>query len=492
MEFFTKARAIKLRSHNNKYLVADDDQKTIRQSRNSSSTKSRWIIELVEGGSSIRLKSCHGFYLTATSESFLLGMTGNKVIQSQPDSLKELPIEWTPKRVGPKVELRSFGGKCLRANGGPPPWRNSVTHDEPHMNSTLNWVLWDVEPIEVPENGSMKEYLSMMSTVSSVSDDLLSELGSPVSPRSNYNSPRPSFMEKNSHRFSINKAINLFENAKAVRLLSHHGKYLHADEDQESITQDRDGSSKTARWTVEFVPGADKVIRLRSYNNKYLTASNIPFLRGLSGRKVVLTVPHRLDSSVEWEPIHEGNKVKLRTRYGQFLRANNGLPHWRNSVTHDIPRRTSTQGWILWSVDILEILPKSTRPQEISNNETPSTKIQEQEQEQEQAQAKTQAQVKIVDGRTIYYKIADESGNIEDEVEEMCFTFRGNGVEDLSRQLEEEIGIEDLIVCSRNPLNGKLFPLMLQLPPASVVLHLIVVPADSKVGRDLERRGMVL
>ncbi|XP_047309084.1 uncharacterized protein LOC124912496 [Impatiens glandulifera] len=433
MEFFTKARAIKLRSHNNKYLVADDDQKTIRQSRNVSSTKSRWIVEPVDGGSSIRLKSCHGFYLTATCESFLLGMTGNKVIQSQPASFKEFPIEWTPKRVGTKVELRSFIGKFLRANGGPPPWRNSVTHDEPHMNSTMNWVLWDVEPIE--------------------------------------------------------EAINLFENAKAVRLLSHHGKYLHAEEDEESITQDRDGSSKTARWTVEFVPGADNMIRLKSYNNKYLTASNIPFYLGLSGRKVVQTVPHRLDSSVEWEAIHEGNKVKLRTLYGQFLRANNGLPHWRNSVTHDIPRRSSTQGWILWSVDILDILPKSTSPQEISNNETPSTKIRE-EQVVEFPQAQTQT--KIVDGRTIYYKIADESGNIEDEGEEMSFTFRGNGVEELSRQLEEEIGIEDLIVCCRNPLNGKLFPLMLQLPPTTIVLHLIVVPADSKVGRDLERLGMVL
>lgn len=81
MDFFYKAKAVKLKSHLDKYLVADDDQENIRQSRNGSSRKARWLVELVEAENShfIRLKSGSGKYLTASDEPFLLGMTGKKV-----------------------------------------------------------------------------------------------------------------------------------------------------------------------------------------------------------------------------------------------------------------------------------------------------------------------------------------------------------------------------------------------------------------------------
>ncbi|WOH13556.1 hypothetical protein DCAR_0833066 [Daucus carota subsp. sativus] len=155
--------------------------------------------------------------------------------------------------------------------------------------------------------------------------------------------------------------MDIFQNAQAVRLRSHHEKYLTAEDDEESVSQDRDGSSKAAKWTVEFVPDSSHfIIRLKSCYNKYLTASNQPFLLGMTGRKVLQTLPRRLDSSVEWEPVRDGNnQVKLRTRYGQFLRANGGLPPWRNSVTHDVPHRSATQDWIYWQVDVVEIVVRS-------------------------------------------------------------------------------------------------------------------------------------
>ncbi|KAL0372427.1 UNVERIFIED_CONTAM: hypothetical protein Scaly_0924300 [Sesamum calycinum] len=138
MEFFKKSKAVRLKSHLNKYLAADDDQISTRQSRNGAARRARWLVELVDSNPHVvRLKSCYGRYLTASSEPFLLGMTGHKVLQTLPENLtKDLTIEWQPLRDGFQVKLKAFGGTFLRANGGTPPWRNSVTHDSPHAAAT--------------------------------------------------------------------------------------------------------------------------------------------------------------------------------------------------------------------------------------------------------------------------------------------------------------------------------------------------------------------
>lgn len=157
--------------------------------------------------------------------------------------------------------------------------------------------------------------------------------------------------------------MELFERARTVRLRSHHDKYLYADEDESHVIQDRNAASPNARWVVEPVPHSPGVLRLRSRYGRYLSASNEPFLLGVTGRKVLQTLPHRLDSSVEWVPVRDDaagrggagatrSGARLRTRYGNFLRANTGLPPWRNSVTHDTPHRHA--GWVVWDVEIVQ------------------------------------------------------------------------------------------------------------------------------------------
>lgn len=166
MEFFNNANAVRLKSHLGKYLFADDDQETVRQTQDGASRKTRWRVELVNGNPHvIRLRSCHGRYLTASDEPFLLGMTGKKVLQASANPKRDASVEWEPIKESYSVKLRSKGGKFLRANGATPPWRNSVTYDLPYRTATQDWVMWDVDEVDVDD-----QYLPRLSNASSFSD----------------------------------------------------------------------------------------------------------------------------------------------------------------------------------------------------------------------------------------------------------------------------------------------------------------------------------
>lgn len=171
MEFFNNAKAVRLKSHLGKYLAADDDQETVRQTQDGASRKARWRVELVNGNPHvIRLRSCHGCYLTASDEPFLLGMTGNKVLQGSENPKRGASIEWEPIKEAYSVKLRSKGGKFLRANGATPPWRNSVTYDLPYRTATQDWVMWDVDEVDVSVLDESDQYLPRLSNASSFSD----------------------------------------------------------------------------------------------------------------------------------------------------------------------------------------------------------------------------------------------------------------------------------------------------------------------------------
>ncbi|XP_018445619.1 uncharacterized protein LOC108817437 [Raphanus sativus] len=294
--------------------------------------------------------------------------------------------------------------------------------------------------------------------------------------------------------------MDFFHKAKSVRMRNVHEKYLTADEDEETVTQDRNGSDKRARWTVEPVRGSFEVIRLRSCYGNYLTASNERFLLGATGLKVVLSKPSRLNASVEWEPVREGSKMKLKTRHGNFLRANGGLPPWRNSVTHDSPHTSDS---FLWDVDIVEILvetatpapavattpplhrrPSSPPPHRRPSSPSPPHRIPSKppvsRSSSETSEENLTESPPKSEGRIIYYHIADEEGHVEDEsAVGYALTFKGNSVEKLTQALKEETSMDDVVVCTRNPLNGKLFPLRLQPPPNSGTMHVVLVPSNT-------------
>uniref|UniRef100_A0ACD5U812 Uncharacterized protein n=1 Tax=Avena sativa TaxID=4498 RepID=A0ACD5U812_AVESA len=322
--------------------------------------------------------------------------------------------------------------------------------------------------------------------------------------------------------------MELFERAKTVRLRSHHDKYMFADDDESHIQQDRNAASPNARWTVEPVPHAPGVIRLRSRYGRYLTASNEPFLLGVTGRKVVQTLPHRLDSSVEWVPVRDGKHARLQTRYGNYLRANGGLPPLRNSITHDvIPHRHA--GWILWCVEIVQVLPCQPAESSSGSNSAPSSPPHYKPPSPSPSPLPTAAlrppapphhrtatpfiaqppppppgslappagffrlesadsfsmPVHKVEGRLIHYHIGDDNGDVGEGEEGHSFTFNGTCLDELLERLREETGLNDVIICSRSPINRKLMPLRLQLPPNNNTMHIVLVQKSSKVAKKI-------
>ncbi|KAL3690100.1 hypothetical protein R1sor_016409 [Riccia sorocarpa] len=147
MEFFEKAKTVRLKSWHGKYLWADEDGYKVYQCKEPMNIRAQWRVERDPDSRVIRLKSCHHSYLTASDEKFLLGMTGNKVVQTKPKKI-DSSVEWEPiKENTRQFKLKTSHGNYLRANkAATPPWRNSITHDIPsRMAKHQDYLLWEAE-----------------------------------------------------------------------------------------------------------------------------------------------------------------------------------------------------------------------------------------------------------------------------------------------------------------------------------------------------------
>lgn len=84
-------------------------------------------------------------------------------------------------------------------------------------------------------------------------------------------------------------------------------------------------------------------------------------------------------------------------------------------------------------------------------------------------------------GRIIKYEVVDDNGDVDQNIGERKFIFKGSGVDELKKALKEDNVVkEEFSLCTRNPLNGNLYPLRFHLPPNNAPMHVVLVPLSSK------------
>ncbi|OIV90267.1 hypothetical protein TanjilG_08304 [Lupinus angustifolius] len=163
MEFFQKANVVRLRSYHDKYMLADDDQEGVYQDRNGAYKNAKWSVEIVEKSNVIRLKSCYGKYLTASNMPFLIKGTAKKVLQTIPR--RSATANWILWDVD-IVELRPQKEKAKKRKPKPTPitppdrFMYSTPPDPSPSSSGFSMPIEDLEKIELRSSRTPKEEIS--------------------------------------------------------------------------------------------------------------------------------------------------------------------------------------------------------------------------------------------------------------------------------------------------------------------------------------------
>ncbi|XP_074306806.1 putative disease resistance RPP13-like protein 1 isoform X3 [Silene latifolia] len=150
--------------------------------------------------------------------------------------------------------------------------------------------------------------------------------------------------------------------------------YLVADQDAETVTLNRDGSSKDSCWYVELVDKNPEIIRLKScVSGKYLCATDIPFNPKKEGKLVIqIYSESQLDMYViDWFPIKESYDqfIMFKTYTGSLLRSNDCLPQMKCVITHDTPLLLTRLSGFFWTIDVPEMQIEISSPYAFVNQE---------------------------------------------------------------------------------------------------------------------------
>ncbi len=136
------------------------------------------------------------------------------------------------------------------------------------------------------------------------------------------------------------------------------------------------------------------------------------------------------------------------------------LDHWKPKITEESP-------------------PMRRRHQEES-----SLEYYDDEQQQNSSNSRTlppPSSTRSRVGRSIFFTVADEHSEHSTTHEEKSFILQSNSVSGLKEELQVRTNIdEDIFICIRNPANGKLCILTLELPPNNLCMRVVVVRVNSE------------
>lgn len=151
--------------------------------------------------------------------------------------------------------------------------------------------------------------------------------------------------------------MELFENARSVRLKSHLGTYLCAADDAEAVSHGYRRNSRGTVWAVE--PAGDEYVRLQGQRGLYLGAADpgaaldaaTPSCRVVQG---LPSTPN--DSAFLWTPRREDGErggagcLTLSGPLGRLLRASFGETPRDNAVTLDFEVGPEESAWVVEAV----------------------------------------------------------------------------------------------------------------------------------------------
>ncbi|XP_052156473.1 uncharacterized protein LOC127774269 [Oryza glaberrima] len=260
--------------------------------------------------------------------------------------------------------------------------------------------------------------------------------------------------------------MEVFENARSVRLRSHLGTYLCAadvgDGGGEAVTHGYRRNCRGTVWAVET--SGDDYVRLQGNRGLYLCATELPAAldggcRGSAACCWVIQAgspPSPNDGAFLWTPRREGEHLTLTGLYGRLLRARFGLTPRENAVTVDRDAAPEESSWVV------EVVPESEAP--------PPPRCRALSCDARLEAATSEPDTASTTAFVRFYSTKEQS------------------LAALRRRLEEEARREDFVVCRRRcaaPPPG-LFPVVLDLPPGNRDMEFVLVLHSSRVASALQ------